>query len=36
MRPKPDWREDVNMKGELPPVHSKLGDGKILDAEYIF
>ncbi|PBK98071.1 hypothetical protein ARMGADRAFT_1008585 [Armillaria gallica] len=36
MRPKPDWREDVNMKGELPPVHIKLGDGKILDAEYIF
>ncbi|KAK0438234.1 hypothetical protein EV421DRAFT_1825381 [Armillaria borealis] len=35
MQPKPDWRQDVNKKGEL-PVHIKLGDGKILDAEYIF
>ncbi|PBK58300.1 hypothetical protein ARMSODRAFT_967846 [Armillaria solidipes] len=35
MQPKSDWRQDVNMKGEL-PVHIKLGDSKILDAEYIF
>ncbi|KAK0234386.1 hypothetical protein EDD85DRAFT_843609 [Armillaria nabsnona] len=35
MRPKPDWRQDVNMKGE-PPVHIKLGNSKILDAEFIF
>ncbi|KAK0234392.1 hypothetical protein EDD85DRAFT_843646 [Armillaria nabsnona] len=36
MQPKPNWRQDVNMKDELPPVPIKLGDGKILDAEYIF
>ncbi|KAK0429939.1 hypothetical protein EV421DRAFT_1861796 [Armillaria borealis] len=35
MQPKPDWRQDVNKKGEL-PVHIKLSDGKILDAEHIF
>ncbi|KAG7440389.1 uncharacterized protein BT62DRAFT_975945 [Guyanagaster necrorhizus] len=35
MRPNPDWRCDVNVKGE-PPVHIKLGDGKILDAEFNF
>ncbi|PBK66635.1 hypothetical protein ARMSODRAFT_960149 [Armillaria solidipes] len=35
MQPKPDWRQDMNMKGKL-PIHIKLGDGKILDAEYIF
>ncbi|SJL17599.1 uncharacterized protein ARMOST_21153 [Armillaria ostoyae] len=35
MQAKPDWRQYVNMKGEL-PVHIKLGDSKILDAEYIF
>ncbi|KAK0214459.1 hypothetical protein IW262DRAFT_1466186 [Armillaria fumosa] len=35
MRPKPDWRRHVNMKGE-PPVHISLGDGKIVDADFIF
>ncbi|KAK0210123.1 hypothetical protein DFS33DRAFT_1378111 [Desarmillaria ectypa] len=35
MRPRPDWRRDMNMTGE-PPVHIKLGDGKTLDAEFIF
>ncbi|KAK0234383.1 hypothetical protein EDD85DRAFT_955209 [Armillaria nabsnona] len=35
MRPRSDWRRDVNVKGE-PPAHIKLSDGKILDAEFIF
>ncbi|KAK0502040.1 hypothetical protein EDD18DRAFT_1139018 [Armillaria luteobubalina] len=32
----PDWRQDVDMKGSIPPVNIKLGDGKIPDAEHIF
>ncbi|KAK0200212.1 hypothetical protein DFS33DRAFT_1359796 [Desarmillaria ectypa] len=35
MRPRPDWRRSVNMKGE-PPVHIALDDGKIPEAEFIF
>ncbi|KAK0433583.1 uncharacterized protein EV420DRAFT_527079 [Desarmillaria tabescens] len=35
IRPKPDWRRFVNVKGE-PSIHIQLCDGKIPDAEFIF
>ncbi len=36
MRPNPDWRRDLNMKGDEPAAHFKLRGGKIRDAEFIF